>query len=400
MKASAKTSFLSMPPMSNRPKVLLIQPSLQPPGGGNGVAAWMMQALKEDYHVAVLTYWPIDLIAINRYYGTTLTPEDFTAHCFASSIVYRILDQLSPSLSLLKTSLLLRKGKQIQSAYDILISVNNEADFGRRGIQYVHFPWAYHPRPQVELRWYHLSPAIVDAYYWLCVRLSGFSFARMKQNLTLVNSNWTAAKVTARHGIGSVTLYPPVPGVFPTIPWREKEDGFVCIGRISPEKELDKIIDILAAVRAQGRATHLHIIGTPDKTNYYAHIRRRVQENAAWISLNEHLSREELVQLVAQHRYGIHGMSEEHFGMAVAEIVQGGCIVFVPQGGGQVEIIGDQEQLRYRTADEAVTKITQVLDSAELQQTMRSHLASRKTLFSIDTFLQQFRRIVQEFVRT
>lgn len=28
-----------------RPRVLVVQPSLQPPGGGNSVAAWMLQAL-------------------------------------------------------------------------------------------------------------------------------------------------------------------------------------------------------------------------------------------------------------------------------------------------------------------------------------------------------------------
>jgi hypothetical protein len=58
-------------------KVLLVQPSLQPPGGGNGVAAWIIQALKEDSEVSVLTWRPVDLAAINRYYGTSLAPTDF-----------------------------------------------------------------------------------------------------------------------------------------------------------------------------------------------------------------------------------------------------------------------------------------------------------------------------------
>ena len=52
--------------MSRRRKILLLQPSLQPPGGGNGVAAWMIEALKSDYALSVLTCWPIDLAAVNR----------------------------------------------------------------------------------------------------------------------------------------------------------------------------------------------------------------------------------------------------------------------------------------------------------------------------------------------
>jgi glycosyltransferase involved in cell wall biosynthesis len=155
---------------------------------------------------------------------------------------------------------------QKKDTYDILLTVNNEADFGRRGIQYVHFPWGYRPHRSDDLRWYHCSSPMAHAYYQLCVWIAGFSFERMKQNLTLVNSNWTGTQVKARHGIESTTLYPPVPGVFPDMPWAERENGFVCISRISPEKELDKIIDILAAVRAQGWPIHLHIIGTACNT--------------------------------------------------------------------------------------------------------------------------------------
>ena len=39
-------------------RVLLVQPSMQPPGGGNGVAAWMLQALAREHHVTVLSWRP------------------------------------------------------------------------------------------------------------------------------------------------------------------------------------------------------------------------------------------------------------------------------------------------------------------------------------------------------
>jgi glycosyltransferase involved in cell wall biosynthesis len=380
-------------------KILLIQPSLQPPGGGHGVAAWMIEALKEEHVVSVLTWRPIELQSINRYYGTLLNSTDFTAH-LAYPCLRSFLDRLPVPLSLLKINLLLRDAKQRQLDYDLLITVNNEADLGRPGIQYIHFPWAYHPRPDVDLRWYHLSP-LVDAYYTFCEKVADFSFDRMKQNLTLVNSNWTGGKVRERHQIGSTTLYPPIPGVFPDIPWAERENGFVCIGRISPEKNIDKIIDILAGVRIQGHGVHLHIIGTLDNNpSYYDRIRRQVQENASWVFLNENLSRGELAQLVAQHRYGIHGMAEEHFGMAVAEIVRAGCIVFVPHGGGQTEIVAGDDRLLYKTPEEATAKILQAMDNLELQQALRAFLATRKDLFSTERFVQRIREIVRQFPGT
>jgi glycosyltransferase involved in cell wall biosynthesis len=380
-------------------KILLVQPHLQPPGGGEGVAAWMIEALKQDHVISVLTWRPIDLAPINRYFGTSLRPSDFTAY-LAYPALHRLLDRVPVRLGLLKNSLLLRMAKQMKDDYDLVITANDEADLGRLGIQYVHFPWAYQPRPPIDLRWYHCSSAVVEAYYRFCVRISGFSFERMKQNLTLVNSNWTGEKVRERHGIESTTLYPPAPGSFPDVPWAEREDGFVCIGRISLEKELDKIIDILTEVREQGYDLHLHIIGTKDDNpGYYAHIQQRVQTNASWIFLNEDLPRQDLVRLVAQHRYGIHGMKEEHFGMAVAEMVRAGCIVFVPRGGGQMEIVAGEERLLYQTPQEAVAKIRQAIADAAAQQSLRDFLRTRKDLFSTEHFINHIRDIVRQFFR-
>jgi glycosyltransferase involved in cell wall biosynthesis len=377
-------------------KILLVQPSLQPPGGGNGVAAWVIEALKREHVVSVLTWWPVKLAPINRHFGTSLSPADFTVR-MASPALRRLLDHVPASLDLLKTSLLLRTAKRMKDHYDLILTVNNEADLGRRGIQYVHFPWAFLPRPPVDLRWYHFSPTMVDAYYRLCVWISGFSSDRMKQNLTLVNSNWTGTKVKERYGIGSTTLYPPVPGVFSDVPWAEREDGFVCIGRISPEKELEKIIDILTEVRTQRWPVHLHIIGAHDNSGYYERVRRRVHQNASWVFLNENLSREELAHLVTQHRYGIHGMAEEHFGMAVAEMIGAGCIVFVPCGGGQMEIVAGEERLLYKTPAEAIAKITRTLSDAGEQTALRSYLATRKELFSTELFVRRIQDIVRSF---
>ena len=220
----------------------------------------------------------------------------------------------------------------------------------------------------------------------------------MKQNLTLVNSNWTGSKFKERHGCEAVTLYPPVPGNFPEVPWEEREDGFVCIGRISPEKELEKLIGIVGKLRPHGKNVHLHIIGTTDNRSYYQKISRLARDNASWITLNENISRNELTRIVTQHRYGIHGMREEHLGIAVAEMIRGGCIVFAPRGGGQMEVIGNDDRLLYNTADEAALKIEQVMENSHLQNALRSHLAARRELFSAERFCREMRVFVRDFL--
>ena len=115
-------------------KILIIQPSLQPPGGGNGVAAWTVKALKQENRVSVLAWTPVDLAAINRHFGTSLSPADFTVH-LAYPALRRLMNLVPLPLGLLKTNLLLKACKKMKEEYDVIFTVNNEADFGRRGIQ-------------------------------------------------------------------------------------------------------------------------------------------------------------------------------------------------------------------------------------------------------------------------
>lgn len=377
-------------------KVLLVQPSLQPPGGSKGVAAWIIEALKGEHSVSVLTWTPVELAPINRYYGTSLRASEFTVYG-VHPMVRRMINLVPGPIGLLKTSFLLRLCKKMKDDHDVIITANNEADFGCKGIQYVHFPRAYQPRPESGLRWRLFSPTLVNAYHRLCMGISGFSFERMRQNLTLVNSNWTGTKVRERHGIEATTVYPPVPGVFPDVPWEDRENGFVCIGRFAPEKGLEKIIDILLRVRSLGWDIHLHIIGSPEDPRYYERILPRVRENASWIFLEENLSRGELVHLVSMHRYGIHGMAEEHFGIGVAELVRGGCLVFVPRSGGQVEIVEGDERLVYGTVEEAAAKIVRVMSDPDVQRSLRNLLKSRKEVLSTDQFMSRIQEIVRQF---
>jgi len=380
-------------------KVLLVQPSLQPPGGSRAVAVWMIEALKREYAVSVLTWTPVELASINRYYGTSLRASEVTAHVI-HPIVRWLINCVPGPIGKVRTSLLVRACKRIRYDYDVIITANNEADFGCKGIQYVHFPRAHQSHPNPDLGWHHFSLALLNAYYHLCRRISKFSIDRMKQNLTLVNSNWTGTKVRECHGIEATTLYPPVPGIFPEVAWEDRENGFLAIGRIAPEKELEKMIATLAAVRSQGWDIHLHIIGEPENRRYYERILQMVRENAPWIVLEQDLSREELARLVSRHRYGIHGRTEEHFGIAVAEMVRGGCIVFVPRGGGQVEIVEGDDRLLYGSAEEAAEKIIQVMSDQGLQRSLRNHLASRKELFSTERFVRRIQELVRHFGET
>jgi glycosyltransferase involved in cell wall biosynthesis len=379
-------------------RVLLVQPSMQPPGGGNGVAAWVLQALVPAHRVTVLSWRPVDIEPINRFFGTHLNRSDFDTIVVPQS--WRALvDYLPVPATLIKLSLLMRYTRRVSAGFDVMFGVYNETDYGRRGIQYVHYPTYLRPRPDVDLRWYHPPPAGLNLYYRLADRIADFSLERMKNNVTLVNSNWTGEHVHRFLGIATRTLYPPVVDPARGLPWGERRNGFLAVGRISPEKEYERLMRILARVRERIPDITLTIVGTWDRHSrrYFKSLTSLASSLGSWIQFRDNLTRDEVRTLMASHRYGIHGMREEHFGMAPAELARAGVIVWVPRGGGQIEIVGNEPALMYESDDDAVAKITRTVGDEQEQHRLRERLAEVSEQFSTDSFMRQVRDIVHQF---
>jgi glycosyltransferase involved in cell wall biosynthesis len=381
-----------------RRRILLVQPSLQPPGGGNGVAAWMLQALADVHHVTVLSWTPVEVDAINRFFGTTLTRSSFDTISIPRP--WRAsLDAFPFPLALARSGLLMRFARRFRDGFDVLLGVHNEVDYGRRGIQYVHYPTYFRPRPAVDFRWYHRLPGVLEAYYRVADRLGDFSLARMKANLTLTNSRWTAGQIKQFLGVDARVLYPPVVGAPHPRRWGDRRNGFLAVGRISPEKEYERLITILSGVRSAGHEVTLTIVGTWDRRvrRYVERLRELARESGSWVQFVRNISRQELQELMASHRYGIHGMREEHFGMAPAEMAASGMIVWVTDGGGQVEIIGDEPALRFGSDRDAVERIVHVLSHEPEQVRLQAHLGERSRRFGTDRFIDDVRRIVDDW---
>lgn len=379
-------------------RVLLVQPSLQPPGGSNGVAAWTLQALVSSYRVTVMSWWPVDVTPVNRFYGTSLRQSDFDTITVPAA--WRaVVDHLPVPASLIRLSLLMRRTQRLTDAFDVVFSLANETDVGRRGIQYVHYPTYLRPRPTVDLRWYHPPQAGLDLYYAAADRIAGFSLERMKQNVTLVNSDWTGHHVSRFLGVSTRTLYPPVVDPGAGRAWEDRSNGFLALGRISPEKEFERVMRILAKVRETVPDVTLTIVGTKDRSTggYLRTLTALARSLGSWIQFRDNLSRDEVRALMASHRYGIHGMREEHFGMAPAELARAGAIVWVPKGGGQMEIVASEPALMYDSEDEAARNIVRTINDPAEQVRLREILRRRAGDFSTDRFMQQVRDIVGTF---
>jgi glycosyltransferase involved in cell wall biosynthesis len=162
------------------------------------------------------------------------------------------------------------------------------------------------------------------------------------------------------------------------------------------------LIGIIEAVRSRGHDVSLEIIGDEDYVagqEYITELNNRIAQAGDWVRLHQSVSRAELEQLVSACRFGIHGMLEEHFGIAPAELMRAGCLVFVPNSGGQVEIVGEHPELRYDTDADAVEKICAVLADRDLESGLRQKLGSRADAFSENSFMTNIRKAVMGFYR-
>lgn len=379
--------------LGKRPTVAIVHPQFLR-GGGEAVLAWTIEALKNAYDLTLITVDDIDPNEINSFYSTHLRPSDFK--------LQRVVPFLSkiPGLYLPRRHLVMRYCKAWRSRFDLFFSTQNEMDFGVSGIQYIHFP--VHAEEllrclgQMPRHWFYRDTGPRRLYKWLLMKLSAYNEEGVRDNLTITNSSWTAAHIRKAYNLDSRIIYPPVLDDFPKIPWRERENGFVCIGRISPEKEIEKTIAIVREVRNHQPDLHLHLIG-PIADKRYAERIKSLKGNSEWFTLDGAIDRAKLRTLIAEHRFGIHGMSGEHFGIGVAEMAKAGCLVFAPNKGGPKEIIRDQ-RLLYDSPQDAVQKITYMLSNHDLQKDVSNNIVESTHTFSAEGFMNSIRKVVAEFL--
>jgi glycosyltransferase involved in cell wall biosynthesis len=166
-----------------------------------------------------------------------------------------------------------------------------------------------------------------------------------------------------------------------------------------PVKRWEMAVEIVELARGRGVDIGLTLINQPDQIDYG----RKIAEMAAsrpWFRLLSGITREQLVAEVAHHRYGIHTMEDEHFGIAVAEMVRAGCIPLVHDSGGPVEIVGGLSELRFRSVEEGAAALRKIIQDATLQDRLRSTLAQQRDRFSVEAFCESLLRVVRRQCKT
>jgi glycosyltransferase involved in cell wall biosynthesis len=390
-------------PQGAKRRVLLVQPRFAPIGGAEVVAAWTLAALKDLHEVTVLSWTPVDVEGLNHFFGTSLRRDEFRQagpprwlRLAANTLAFLDGDPYSVQ----RYAALMRAARRLRADDDVVITTFHEADLGGPAIQYVHQPWCHREWARVRAG-PPLRRALARARFALRPwrLLAGFSFERMRANLTLVNSDWMGARVREAYDIPTVTVHPPAPGRFPATPWKDRDPGVVCVGRLAAPKELERAIEIVGRLRGLGAPLRLHVAGRsqPEARSYLARLRRRAARLGDWVELHVDPDREALLALLGRQRFGLHTTRNEPFGIAVAEMARAGCVVLTPRSGGPPEITGGDEALVYDGIDDAVEKLGALLRSPERCEQIGERLRERARRFDVEVFAARMRELVAGF---
>jgi len=395
------TNIIESHPHTRKLKVAFAYPKLYR-GGAEARVMWGITAIKDDCDVSLITCGDVNLEKLNQFYGTSLKPTDFTV------LRPRMLFLLwkYPRAAVLRASLYQKFCRRVAHKFDVLVSACNLCDFGVPAIHFIiDFSWNGQIRQSYDAdlaRTKCISPVdtlLHKGCSWVAGKLSKASGRNLfaGEDLIVANSRWTARQISDKYGIELGVIYPPVTSNFPIVPWEQREMGFVCIGRICRVKKIERMVDILARVRKRGHDIHLHLIGKIGEDSCGKSVSRLCRERSQWIIPEGQLVGKKKRELLAAHRFGIHGCRVEGFGISVAEMVKAGCITFVPKQGGAAEIV-NHPLLTYEDTEDAVRKIDAVLRDYSLQNELRKHLAHESPRFSTERFQEELKKLVRAWL--
>lgn len=385
-----------------RPRILLAHPWMGR-GGSEAVAAWALQALQSLGEVRFLTAHCDDWTEINRAFGTAIDPARVELRRTGGLPFVGRGDRLVAW----QRARFERHCREAARDADLCVSAYNPLDFGRPGLQLIgDFSFSETARrllyPNAADRLVHRQSPLRRLY----LAAAGFRRGPAGRPLAergdwvVANSAWTAEHLERLLGLPAApVLYPPVPEAPAAEGAAPDRDpfGFVCLGRISPEKEIASLIGALERVRQAGHPVTLDLAGGFGNDAYERRIRRLAEARRDWIRTPGFLGPSEKAALFATRTFGIHACRVEAFGIAVAEMAAAGLIPFVPAAGATREIVADPA-LTYAGESEAAARILSLIEAPERLAPLRADLRRRAGRFTPERFMENLARLAEAFL--
>ena len=292
--------------------------------------------------------------------------------------------------------------RSVAKDFDILMSAYGPLDFGQPAIHFIaDFSWSdrirerLHPYPPGIIYRDGVLRRVYLALANMLCRSSGRDLFAGEDEIVAV-SPWVSRVMEEEFDIRCRVLESPVPDLagLDVDPVRRRK--FVCLGRIAPEKRIERVIEIVRRVRALGHDVMLHIIGECVNPSYGESIDALCKENSKWVVREGQLCGTDKAQMLKSSYFGIHACEGDAFPGAVIDMMKAGCMPWVHNSGGQPEIV-DNAMLVYSDVEEAVSKIDTVLCDDDLCARLQVHVEERGKCFSVVNFKERFLRLVGEW---
>jgi glycosyltransferase involved in cell wall biosynthesis len=373
----------------------LVHPNLNLRGGGEYVGLEFLNALQDEHDVTLVTLESPDLEKLNEFFGCEVENNfDIIEASFPVSLFRKTDD----SFNKLRNSLLKHYAGFHEDKFDLMICTHNEAAFSNEGIQYIHFPETVNEDVFLEEGEVSFdlergrSP--VHRVYLKFVNQYLPEKGKVSQNRTLCNSSYTKEVFEEAYSSEADVLNPPVSMEFEDRkPFDDREDAFICVGRIAPPKDQKGLIRVFDEINRE-MDLPLYIVG--EGSSDYADEVREMAHEREYVIFEGRLSREGLKEKICSVKYGIHNLRGEHYGLAPAEMVKGGCIVFVREKGGQTDIVGNNEQLIFENEEDAVGKIKKIIEDRVLREEILEDLGGNE-LNSPEDFRTEVKKVIENF---
>ncbi len=387
-------------------RVLLVHPQFAIIGGAELVALQMLRWLieREDVRATLLTLVTPNFDDARTATGLQIDPGRLDVHTVGLPFN---LERAHGKFEMIKIGFLHRTARQISKEFDLCISSYNELDFGpgRFGIQYVHHPILLSRRRLQKLKIIDQKSTrdhipFLNGLYLYVARLIRGGGNGFKKNRTLVNSKFMQDMIRLAYGIDSTVVYPgflsdgrPVW----TTPWEERDFTFVSVGRISEDKQVLRLIRLFRALRDVFPTATFVLAGRTIDPAYLSRVNHEAHDLNVPLQVMIDAPKDQIDALLERSKFFLHAKEHEHFGIAILEAGNAGCLTLVPDSGGQREIVSPPI-LRYSNPEELVRNVRLLMEDAAARKKAMEELQNGLNLFRVSLFEKRLEEIVGELL--
>lgn len=383
-------------------KVAIIHDTLNPCGGAERLALYMIKALRE-------TGYDVDLISIEKTSWRrvqAIFKEDVRKYITDEVIVppYRKIPSLYGRYVEWFFRDIFSYTVKLKDRYDILVATKQLHVPVFADILYMHFPDFY---PGIQDLYYperYVYNIFLRTYAMPSRLLSKFLVEMFRcieyKPIILTNSSFSKALIKRWLKVDALVLHPPVdierfrPKL--TASDCERENTIVTIGRIERSKNLHMVPLIAKKVPS----FNFLIVGASMQKEYliYLHELIKKMEVASRVRILMNVDDSTLDDILLHARYYLHTTVYEHFGIAVVEAMAAGAIPIVHKKSGAW---GDLlEWGKYGYGYESLDDIIKILEETSRREKFEGelHILVRKKAcsFSYNFFKRKIRCVLNK----